>query len=231
MIADRMGADIAELSATIKASEQAEFLFGAADGGLSVVADMLADLEGLTVQAANKGALSKEEKQGLQIEAEGLVEAIEYVLANTTHNNQRVLADGFTANVVGSSYTFAGLKSGALGQEAMTDHSILDLSGPDLNLVDGDLEAAQKVVKAAQSTVTRLRGEFGRYLKFDLGPGLRAMRVQHENTLDARSKITDSDFAQEISNYFRAQVLMQASIRATQLTNQSAVQTLRLLGG
>lgn len=231
MISDRMGADIAELSATIKASREAEFLFGAADGGLSAVADMLADLQGLTVQAANRGALSKEEREGLQVEAEGLVQAIEYVLANTTHNGQRVLAEGFTANVVGSPYTFAGLRPGALGQGAVTDKSILDLSGPDLNLIDGDAAAAQKVVDAAQSTVTRVRAEFGRYLTFELGPRLDALQVQHENTVDARSKITDADFAQEISNYFRARVLQQASVRAVQLMNQSAGQTLRLLGG
>lgn len=229
IIADRMAGDIAELSATIKAGEQARYLFGAAEGGLSVVSDMLTDLQGLTVQAANRGALSAEERKGLQVEAEGIIGAIDYVLGTVSHNGQKVLADGFTANVLGSSYTFAGLSVGALGQGVVPDASLLDLVGPKLNLEDGDMEAAQKVVTAAQEMVTQTRAQFGRYLQYDLGSQLHALRVQHENTVDARSKITDADFAQEISNYFRAQILQQASVRSLQLMNQSAGQTLQLL--
>ena len=81
-----------------------------------------------------------------------------------------------------------------------------------LNLVHGDSEAAQRVVKAALETVNGTRGMFGSYMKFDLGARLNVTRKQLEGVSSEYSRIMDTDYAAEISAFVRAQIIQQVSI-------------------
>jgi flagellin len=109
--------------------------------------------------------------------------------------------------------------------------SLADLfAGGALNLVDGDLELAQKSVDGALEALNRARAGIGNHLKYVLGSGLNYLRIELENTVAAESMIRDADFAEEVSKLMRGQIMELASIRTFQLAKEQAFGVLALLG-
>ena len=103
-------------------------------------------------------------------------------------------------------------------------------TGGGSNLVDGDLTSGQKIVDAAISQISSLRGRLGALTKNTVGATLNNLAVTMENTAAAESVIRDADFAQETASLTRQQILSQASSQALQLANQQPQQVLSLLG-
>ncbi|MCE9581861.1 MAG: hypothetical protein K8T20_05020 [Planctomycetes bacterium] len=71
---------------------------------------------------------------------------------------------------------------------------------------------ALKVVEAAVSQITGLRGFLGSIQSFNLEPNLNNLEVSLENVTAAESSIRDLDFAAETAEFTRTQVLFQAGI-------------------
>jgi len=103
-------------------------------------------------------------------------------------------------------------------------------SGKALNVVNGDLEEAQKVVSEAISQVSQLRGRLGAFQKNTLNPTIRNLGVAVENSEAAKSVIRDADFATETASLTRSQILSQAASNSLTLANQQPQQVLALLG-
>ncbi len=103
-------------------------------------------------------------------------------------------------------------------------------SGKNLNVVDGSLENAQKVVTEAISEVSSLRGRLGAFQKNVVGATIRSLGIAVENTAAAESVIRDADFAAETANLTRSQILTQAASNSLILANQQPQQALALLG-
>lgn len=115
-----------------------------------------------------------------------------------------------------------------LGNE--TDGFLDSLAGGQTNnIVDGDLDQAQRVVSAAIDQVSSLRGRLGAFQKFTVGSTINALNIALENTSAAVSAIRDADFAKETADLTRNQVLVQASSRALQIANQRPENILLLL--
>lgn len=257
--ADALAARRKALEKQIKEAEFASFALGAQEGGLSVIQDLLIELNGLVVAAANTGASAHEERDAYQLQADSILQAIEFVRNTTTFNGRRVLADG-AAYSYGGSYNVTGAlntqglgavvnpnapdpeapgapERGALGEEgdggaAPTHYTLADLSaGGALNLVSGDLELAQQVAKGALESVARLRGAIGTEQKYILGVATAANRIELENTAEAESIIRDTDFAREVSAFLRGRVLRDAGLKVIDIARkQHADSVLTLLG-
>lgn len=103
-------------------------------------------------------------------------------------------------------------------------------SGKGLNVVDGSLKDAQKVVAEAIGEVSSLRGRLGAFQKNVVGATIRSLGVSIENTAAANSVIRDADFAKETANLTRSQILSQAASNSLILANQQPQQALQLLG-
>lgn len=103
-------------------------------------------------------------------------------------------------------------------------------SGKGLNVVDGDLSLAQKVVSAAIDEVSTLRGRLGAFQKNTIGATIRSLNVAVENTAAAESAIRDTDFATETASLTRSQILVQSSATILSLANQQPQTALQLLG-
>ncbi len=103
-------------------------------------------------------------------------------------------------------------------------------SGKTLNVVDGDLENAQKVVEAAISEISSLRGRLGAFQKNVVGATIRSLGIAVENTAAADSVIRDADFAVETANLTRSQILSAAASNSLILANQQPQSVLQLLG-
>ena len=102
-------------------------------------------------------------------------------------------------------------------------------SGQDLNVVDGDLTEAQKVVNDAISQVSTQRGRLGAFQKNVVGSTIRSLGVALENTSAAESAIRDTDFAKETAALTRSQILVQAATNSLGIANSQPQNALSLL--
>jgi flagellin len=103
-------------------------------------------------------------------------------------------------------------------------------AGGSANLVDGDLDRAQKIVAEALKEVATSRGRLGSFQRNVLGTTIRSTGIAIENTAAAASIIRDSDFAQQTAELTRSQILVQASTNILSLANNAPQSALSLLG-
>jgi flagellin len=104
-------------------------------------------------------------------------------------------------------------------------------SGQANNIVDGEVEDAQKIVSEAIKQVSGLRGRIGAFQKNTVGATIRSLNVQSENTAAAQSVIRDADFAAETAMMTRSQILVQASTNVLAMANSQPQSVLSLLRG
>ena len=89
---------------------------------------------------------------------------------------------------------------------------------------------ALDVIDSAIDDITNLRGELGAFQQNTLQATANNLRVTLENTINAESVIRDTDFAEEISEFTKQQVLQQAGTSVLSSANQVPQLVLSLLG-
>jgi flagellin len=103
------------------------------------------------------------------------------------------------------------------------------------NLGQIDVTSASKaqdaigVIDQAISDVTNLRGDLGAFQQNTLTSTANNLRTTLENTTNAESVIRDTDFASEIANFTKNQVLVQAGTSILSNANQLPQMVLSLL--
>lgn len=85
------------------------------------------------------------------------------------------------------------------------------------------------VIDAAINNVTNLRGTLGAFQQNTLQATASNLQVTLENTVNAESVIRDTDFAEEIANLTKNQVLVQAGASVLKTANQQPQLVLSLL--
>jgi len=104
------------------------------------------------------------------------------------------------------------------------------------NLAEIDITSASKaqdslaVIDSAVDDITNLRGTLGAFQQNTLEATANNLRTTLENTVNAESVIRDTDFAAEISEFTKQQVLMQAGTSVLGNANQIPQLVLSLLG-
>ncbi|HVZ94272.1 MAG TPA: flagellin [Phycisphaerales bacterium] len=115
--------------------------------------------------------------------------------------------------------------------DASSTYFLSDLgSGRTLNVVDGDVTNAQKVIETAIKETSSLRGRLGAFQKNTIGATVRSLNVASENTAAAESIIRDTDFATETAQLTRAQILSASAQQVLGLANSQPQAALQLLG-
>lgn len=200
-----MKARLATMNERLERLSFEDAYLGAREGAESVLGDLLIDLQSTVTRAANKGALTPAEQEGLQVEAESIIRAIDHLAQTTTFNGSQILT------AFGSSQL--GVSHGADGRVSLRDI----LGSGSLNLVSGDLEAAHAAATSAAEAITASRGAIGRQMQANDSERRRLMS-EIENTELARSQLEDADFAKETAALVREQTLQQASLFILQFT-------------
>ena len=103
-------------------------------------------------------------------------------------------------------------------------------SGKANNIVNGNIETAQKIVNTAISRVSGIRGRLGAFQQNVIGSTVRSLGVALENTSAAESSIRDTDFASETAELTRSQILANASTNVLSIANSQPQSALALLG-
>ena len=103
------------------------------------------------------------------------------------------------------------------------------------NLSEIDVTSATKsqdalgVIDAAIDDVTNLRGTLGAFQQNTLSSTINNLQTTLENSVNAESTIRDTDFAEEIANFTKNQVLVQAGTSVLKNANQQPQLVLSLL--
>lgn len=128
-----------------------------------------------------------------------------------------------------ASLAIDAVSTGQLG--ARTVGYLTDLkSGNSSNVVDGDIDTGQAIVREAISNVSSLRGRLGAFQANTLQPTITSLGVALENTAAAESQIRDTDFAAETANLTRSQILVNAATSVLAIANSQPQSVLSLLG-
>ena len=193
------------LQMRIQATEQEAANYGAREGGLSALSDMLTELNGLVVTAAGRGALSTEERSSLQLQADSILGAIDYEARTARFKGIEILRDNETH---------------LLGTDGSGGSIVALRTGGTFNLFDGDLEAAQKAVKSAVDQVSTKRATLGAGVKAS-DSQLKQLQIELENVSAAKGLILDTDYASETSRLVREQVKRDAAIFVQNFAQQA----------
>ena len=238
--ADNLASERSALGGQISSSERALHALGAKEGALSVIEDLMHELDGLAHEAANGDAFSGEERAGMQLQAEAIYKTIDHLIETTTFNGKRVLADGSMVNVGSVTQVQEGLKIGDLGavtREVVNDkgetvtesYSLKDLFGG-LNFVDGDVEKAAESIGGAREAITRMRAGTGVQIQ-GVETDIRVWGSRMDKLAEAESAIRDADYAKETAELIRGQMLAEAAITMMKLAAQIPRSALRLMPG
>lgn len=228
-----LSAMLTSLEADARTMGRADHVAGVAEGALGAASDLLQEANSLAVQAANTDGLSLEEKEALQSQMDSILSAVDRLGVNTKFNGDTLLDGTTTVSAGDESLDLPELSSTALGESDVDgiDRTASDLgSGGALNLVDGDLTGAQKVIHAAIADVSAARGRIGAF-QDNMSFQLQARGIAIESTAAALGAIRDTDYAFQTAALNRAMVLHQAALGALGIMSPRPSTVWGLLGG
>ena len=238
-IASRMTSQIRGLETGIRNANDAISMISTADGALVEVTNMLQRMRELALQASN-GTTTSADRDYLNSEYANLISEIDRIAQNTQWNGSDLLNHTTT----GSS-TFAYQVGANGGQTISVDFGDFNNTGAsgvmqDLNSAHGSIAAgttasalttATSAVVAIDATITSVneqRATFGAKIN-QLTYAVDNLSNVKVNSEAARSRILDTDYAQETSELARTQIIQQAGTAMLAQANQLPQTVLSLL--
>ena len=204
----------AQISSMVEAERNANYnvnLLQTAEGALGVIDEKLVRMRALAIEASN-GALSAEDRGFLDSEYVQLRSEITRIAAVTNYNGLNLLDGSFSAtgikfhigtyNVANQDYyyvTLGDLTASALG-----------INGSSLTTTTS-AQAAIDLLDAAISSKDSERTSIGSYVE-RLQNTILNLQISHENAVRSESRMRDADIAAEMSDFVRAQILMQTGV-------------------
>lgn len=125
------------------------------------------------------------------------------------------------------SFALPDVRTSQLGSAAVLGKTLQDL---DVTTQQGATDAI-KIIDAAISQLSTVRGQLGSFQKNFLESTVRSLSVASENLTASESSIRDLDVASEMTSYTKNQVLQQSGIAILAQANQAPNQILKLIGG
>lgn len=91
IISERLRTEISAVNQAIRNTQRASNIIATTEGALDEVANLLRDVQGLIVEAANEGALSDEEIAANQLQIDSAIESITRISNSTTFGGKQLL--------------------------------------------------------------------------------------------------------------------------------------------
>lgn len=244
MISDRMTSEINGLYQASRNTSDAIALAQTAEGAMDEMTNMLQRMRTLAVQSAN-GTLSKDDRQAIQLEVDALSDEITRIAEQTTFAGSTILMGKdstmfdkgqFTVQVgayAGNTISFDFSQSFQLTLLASAAKVATAMFTTDGKLLMNTQTKASDAISAIDSilhTVNMQRAGLGA-LQTRFESAIRMQENTRANLSDARSRIRDTDYAEESANLFREQILQQSAVSMLMnARNRHGNMILQLLG-
>ena len=235
-IASRMTAQITGIRAAIKNANDGISLMDTAEGAMAEVTNMLQRMRELALQSAND-TNSANDRAASQAEINALSNEIDRIANTTTFNGIKIL-DGSDSN------GFALQVGASTAADATITVTIGDLAAASLNTGTGagvsssDQDVQMDTNAHALTAVTNIDDAIEYVNQQRSALGAVRNRLDHTisnltsistNTAAARSRIMDTDYAEETSEMTKNQILNQASTAMLAQANKISQSVLSLL--
>ncbi|RUO35601.1 flagellin FliC [Aliidiomarina shirensis] len=226
-IANKMTAEIRGLTQAQRNANDGISLAQTAEGALNQINDNIQRVRELTVQAQN-GTNSAADIESIQDEVDQRLAEIDRVVDESTFNGNALFGNGTTFDIqVGSKdgqTITVSIADAADFSAASTNAGAGDLAAFDVTSATGlaDLDAALAAVDVSRSGLGAIQNR--------LESAIDNISTTTTNLSAARSRIEDADYAVEVSNMTRAQILQQAGTSVLAQANQVPQSVLSLLG-
>jgi len=234
-ISEGMRGDIRSMKQAIRNANDGIGMINTAEGALGEQASMLIRMRELASQAAT-GTIGSAERITINREFQALKDEIDRTAAVTEFNGQKLL-DG-SMSTAGSLSVVIQIGIAATTNDRISFNNSIDLTAITStglaiqNLsVTGVADALSSLagIDSAIAKVTDGRGRLGA-LQNRLVHTLQSLAVYTENLTNAESQIRDADYAAEISEFTKNQILSQASTAILAQANLVPQTVLQLLG-
>lgn len=231
-ISERMTAQVRGLTQASRNAQDGISLAQTAEGAMVGISNMLQRARELSVQAAN-GTYASGDRASMNAEVTQLKAEITRVAQDTKFNGAVLFDGSSTLSVSGADFQVGAASGGtnvinvaALGNMTVSG---LSISGIDISTASG-AQAAISSLDSAITTVNNKRGDLGAVQnRFENTVSVLATTI--ENTVAARSRILDADFANETAELTKASILQQAGTAMLAQANALPQQILSLLRG
>lgn len=242
-ISDNLTSQINGLNQAVRNANDGISLAQTAEGSMSEITNMLQRMRTLSVQAQN-GINALSDRSALQKEITQLKIEISRVATTTQFGDTAIFTGSFSASFLVGANAGSDQKIGVNLSAGTSFASYADINGfsaTGLGLatlsVDGATIAASNAnasaaiasIDNALSAVNSVRADLGaKQNRFQ--STIRNLSNISENVSAARSRIRDTDFAEETANLTKNQIIQQASTTVLAQANQRPQAALSLLG-
>lgn len=238
-IADSLRANIYALNQAVRNANDGLGVAQIADGALQEITNLLTRSVTLAEQAATD-TVDSVGRQSLDNEFKQIEAEIARIADTTNFNGTKIF--GTSGGIGGELCVFVGdingnssiaVSIGTITADAAAGTvSNLGASGPGLTGVDLTTAASAKGsiddIKAALNAVSNMRAAIGAGMN-RLSSAVSVLQTQSQNTAAAESTIRDANFAEEVANLTKFQILSQSGMAALAQANSSSQSVLSLL--
>lgn len=229
-IANRMNAQIKGMNQAARNANDGISLIQTAEGNLNEINSNLQRIRELSVQASNGTNLGSD-LDSIKTEVVQRLQEIDRISGSASFNGKNLLNGGASDGVkiqVGANY--ASEDSITITSDALIKAGATDL---DTALASGSIDMSgatdiTKAVDAALKKVDKARSNLGAFQN-RLDSTIKNLNNSVSNLSAAQSRIQDADYATEVSNMSRAQILQQAGTSVLSQANQVPQAMLSLL--
>lgn len=242
-IASRMTSQINGYNQATRNAADGQALAQTYEGALDETVNMLQKIRTLAVQASN-GTYTDEDRKAMQAEADALADEITRIAEQTRYGGKTILLGQQSTMFDNGEFT---LQVGAYSGDTITHdmsqsfrlQDIYDsLAANNNSVANGKFtlstrEGAQNVladIDGMIATVDGARGSIGA-LQVRLDSVIRLNGTMTANLADARSRIRDTDYAEESANLMRASILQQTSMAMLMQANSRNNIIMQLING
>jgi flagellin len=225
-ISEGLRAQTGGLKVAVRNAQDGISVVQTAEGALTEVHSILQRMRDLSVQASSSGSNDTDARTASDTEFKELGKELDRI-ANTTKFGSQALLDGnYTGDfqVDWKDITATGGKFTVAITQAMDSTSL----GVDTLDLVSSADAAIDVIDTAIKDVSTTRATLGAYQN-RLEHTINNLNVSVENLSASESRIRDTDMAQEMVSFTRAQILSQAGTSMLAQANQAPQGVLSLL--
>jgi flagellin len=207
-----------------------------AQGALSEVYNILNDVKAKVIQASNTS--DDTSRAQIQQDINSLIDSVKKIFEDTEFNGQNLFSSGttttFTIHYGGRTDQELAMTSSEAGASAGTSTSSPSTVtiGSTLSTIDVTSQTLANdtvsTVDALIKAVDDMAAKFGSY-QIELEKIISNNQTTRVNTSEAESRIRNVDFAKEMSNFTRNQILMQSGTAMLAQANQLPQLVLQLL--
>jgi flagellin len=234
-ISEGLRAQIGGLNVAVRNAQDGVSVVQTAEGALTEVHSILQRVRDLTVQAANAGSNNTDSENAIVSEIGELGSALTDIAGRTEFNGTKLL-DGSTASLsfqVGAnagdtvSVNMADI-SGVATAVTAVGTAITTGLGTDVSTAAAAASTAITSIDTQISTVSTARAGLGASQnRFE--HTINSLNVAVENLTASESRIRDTDMAQQMMNFTKAQILSQAGTAMLAQANHAPQSVLKLL--